>query len=91
MRSLLTKVTNLSQVEHSDVEAINRIMEKAGYEIFHKFGLQDFFYVKKTTWRNAPTKSPLKKKKILVENCKKEKGILGNIQSSMEPKGEEAP
>ena len=34
MRSLLTKVTNLSQVEHSDVEAINRIMEKAGYEIF---------------------------------------------------------
>ena len=61
MRSLLIQVTNLSQVEHSDVEAINRIMEKAGYEIFHKFGLQDFFYVKKTTWRNAPTKSPLKK------------------------------
>jgi hypothetical protein len=23
-------------------------MEKAGYEIYHKFGLQDFFYVKKT-------------------------------------------
>ena len=37
------------QVEHSDMDTIDLIMEEAGYDIYHQFGRQDIFYVKNGT------------------------------------------